>query len=74
MLVTELMTTTVICCTPQDSAQTVATLMEKHDIGGLPVVSEITDPLLEGIVTDRDLCCSVVAGTRWMPSPLGFPK
>ncbi len=62
MLVTELMTTAVICCTPQDSAQTAAILMKKHAIGAIPVVSEIADPLLEGIVTDRDLCCAVVAG------------
>lgn len=61
MLVRELMTDEVICCTPWDTARAAASLMKEHAVGALPVVSELSDPLLEGIVTDRDLCCGVVA-------------
>src|SRR5690349_10167714 len=61
MLVMKLMTKPVIACTLWDSGQTAAALMKTHAIGALPVVSDIHDPLLEGIVTDRDLCIAVVA-------------
>jgi len=64
MLVRELMTSGVICCTLSDTARTAATLMKKHGVGAVPVVSGLLDPLLEGIVTDRDLCCRVVAEAK----------
>jgi CBS domain-containing protein len=38
--------------------------MKKHGVGVIPVVSELSDPLLEGIVTDRDLCCGVVVDAK----------
>ncbi|MGB8476537.1 MAG: CBS domain-containing protein [Candidatus Acidiferrum sp.] len=60
MLVKELMRKEVIFCTPWDAARTAASLMKLHDVGAIPVVWDKTDPLLEGIVTDRDLCCGVV--------------
>lgn len=61
MLAKELMTKAIISCTPWDTARTAANLMKAHDVGAIPVVWDKADPLLEGIVTDRDLCCSVVA-------------
>jgi CBS domain-containing protein len=64
MLVSELMSREVVCCTPWDTAQTAANLMKTHRIGAIPVVFDGVDPLLEGIVTDRDLCCNVVAGAK----------
>jgi CBS domain-containing protein len=64
MLVSELMTREVVYCTPWDTAQTAARLMKQHCVGAVPVVSELSDPLLEGIITDRDLCCGVVADAR----------
>ncbi len=64
MLVRDLMTREVISCTPWDTARTAANLMKEHGIGVLPVVSNSSDPLLEGIVTDRDLCCRVVADAK----------
>jgi CBS domain-containing protein len=60
MLVKELMTTALISCTPWDTAKKAASLMEAHGIGAVVVVADPSDPLLEGIVTDRDLCCGVV--------------
>jgi CBS domain-containing protein len=61
MLIREVMTKEVVCCTPWDTAREAASLMKTHGVGAIPVVSELADPLLEGIVTDRDLCCDVVA-------------
>jgi CBS-domain-containing membrane protein len=64
MLVKEFMTKGVVWCTPWDTAQAVAELMKVHDVGAIPVVWDMKDPLVEGIVTDRDLCCGVVAEAR----------
>ncbi len=64
MLVRKLMTTRVVCCTPWDEVRTAASLMKKHGIGAIPVVSNLSDPLIEGIVTDRDVCCGVVAAGK----------
>jgi CBS domain-containing protein len=64
MLVKQFMTKEVVCCTPWDSAQVAASLMTAYDVGAIPVVWDTTDPLLEGVITDRDLCCGVVADAR----------
>jgi CBS domain-containing protein len=60
MKIADIMTKRVICCTPTQTAQEAAELMERHDVGALPVISDRAQPFLEGIVTDRDLCCSVL--------------
>jgi CBS domain-containing protein len=64
MLVREIMTDEVVCCTPWDTVRAVALLMKEHGVGAIPVVTELSNPLLEGIVTDRDLCCGVVADAK----------
>lgn len=64
MKIKDLMTTHVICCTPMDSAKSVAKMMKAHDVGALPVVSDPASRRLLGIVTDRDLCSAVVAGGK----------
>jgi CBS domain-containing protein len=64
MLVKDIMSTRVIFCTPSDTAQTAARSMKLYQVGALPVVSGFLNPKLEGIVTDRDLCCSVVAEAK----------
>jgi CBS domain-containing protein len=64
MLVRELMTDEVVCCTPWDMARAAVSLMKKQGVGAIPVVSALSDPLLEGIVSDRDLCCGVVADAK----------
>ena len=60
MFISQVMTRDVVWCTPGDTA-TAAILMKRHGVGAIPVVSDNSDPLLEGIVTDRDLCSRVVA-------------
>jgi CBS domain-containing protein len=60
MLVQEAMTAPV-CCSPWDTVQTAARLMEKNKVDVIVVVADASDPLLEGIVTERDLCYRPVA-------------
>jgi CBS domain-containing protein len=62
MLVKDVMRKPIVACTPGDSPELADTLMKRHCIHALPVVLDIADPLLEGIVTDRDLCSCVAAG------------
>jgi len=64
MLVKNVMSTKVIFCTPSDTAQAAARSMKLHRVGALPVVSDFVHAKLEGIVTDRDLCCSVIAEAK----------
>ena len=64
MLVKEMMSRDIIWCTPSDTAQTAAKLMKDRGVGTLPVVSDGMNRRLEGIVTDRDLCCTIVAGAQ----------
>src|SRR4051794_998980 len=61
MKVREAMTPSPFCCVPIDSAQKVAKALCEHDVGSIPVVNDEQSRTLVGIITDRDLCCSVVA-------------
>ncbi len=61
MKVKDVMTANPICCLATDSAQTVAALLREHNIGSMPVVSDKESRMLVGMITDRDLCCSVIA-------------
>ena len=61
MKVREIMTPDPVCCIPEDSAQNVATMLRDQDIGSMPVVMDQSSHKLVGVITDRDLCCSVVA-------------
>lgn len=64
MLVKDVMSKNLYCCVPSDTAQAAAKTMKTRSVGALPVVSDSTNRVLEGIVTDRDLCCSIVAGAK----------
>ena len=61
MRVREAMTSNPVCCLATDSAQQVAEVLRQMNIGSLPVVADHESRKLIGIVTDRDLCCSVMA-------------
>jgi CBS domain-containing protein len=52
------------CCLPSDTAQQVAKLMCERNVGSMPVVIDQQSRKLVGMITDRDLCCSVVAQGR----------
>ena len=61
MNIREIMTSNPACCLPNDSAQSVAQMMCESNVGSIPVVADRKSRKLTGIITDRDLCCSVVA-------------
>jgi CBS domain-containing protein len=61
MKVREIMTADPVCCTPEDSAQRVASMLCEQDVGSMPVVLDQASRKLVGMITDRDLCCTVVA-------------
>jgi len=61
MKIKEVMSPNPVCCLPTDSAQRVARIMCDRNIGSVPVVMDQESLKLVGVVTDRDLCCSVVA-------------
>src|SRR5215472_4501889 len=61
MKVKDVMTRNPVCCVPGDTAQRVAKIMCEHNVGSIPVVVDQQSQKLTGIITDRDLCCSIVA-------------
>ena len=61
MKIRELMTPNPVCCVPSDTAKRVARMMCDQNVGSIPVVMDQDSRKLVGVITDRDLCCSVVA-------------
>jgi len=61
MKVRDVMTPDPVCCTPDDTAQKVARMLKDQNIGSVPVVLDQASRKLVGIITDRDLCCNIVA-------------
>ena len=61
MNVSEIMTKDPACCGPDTSLQEVAQLMVEHDCGCIPVVDGEDSKIPVGMITDRDICCRVVA-------------
>jgi CBS domain-containing protein len=64
MKVREIMSHHPICCCLQDTAQTVARTLRDQNIGSVPVIADRESQQLVGIITDRDLCCSILADGR----------
>jgi CBS domain-containing protein len=48
-------------CTPDDTIQRAAQMMEQCDCGALPVVDSNGNRRVVGIITDRDIACRAVA-------------
>jgi CBS domain-containing protein len=55
------MTRNPVCCIPSDTAQVAALIMKRINTGIVPVVDNERDRKPVGVVTDRDLCMSVIA-------------
>jgi len=72
MRVKDVMTRYPVCCVSDDTAQAVAQTLRNEDIGSMPVVTDGESQRLEGIITDRDLCCSIIAaGLDPKTTPVG---
>lgn len=52
------------CCTPQDTTAHAARAMSNSGCGCAPVVENAESLKLVGVVTERDVCCSVAADDR----------
>jgi CBS domain-containing protein len=63
MTCAEVMTPSPTCCQPQHTAVEAAELMQREDVGLVPVVSESSAKLI-GVLTDRDIVLKVVAAGR----------
>jgi len=61
MKVREAMTPNPVCCMPTDTAQRVAKILCEQNVGSMPVVSDQQSRKLIGMITNRDICCSIVA-------------
>ena len=61
MKIREIMSRDPVCCALRDSAQAVAKILCDRNIGSVPVLASRESRKLVGMITDRDLCCSVVA-------------
>jgi len=61
MKVREVKTANPVCCIATDTAQRAAQILRNQHVGALPVIRDHSSRQLIGMITDRDLCCSVVA-------------
>lgn len=61
MKIREIMSENPTCCTAEDTVQNVAKMMCDSNVGSIPVVADRQSRALMGMVTDRDLCCQVLA-------------
>jgi len=57
----EIMSRDPACCVLSDSAQTVAKILCERNIGSMSLVDDQQSRKLVGMITDLDLCCSVIA-------------
>lgn len=57
----EVMTKEPVCCLPGDTAAKVAQLMQRDNLGSIPVIENDQTQKLVGILTDRDLVLKVIA-------------
>jgi len=57
----EVMTKNPVCCLPNDSVAKAAELMQRENIGSVPVIENEQSQKLIGIVTDRDLALKIVS-------------
>ena len=63
MTCAEVMTPSPTCCHPEHTAVEAAELMQREDVGLVPIVSENNSKLI-GVLTDRDIVLKVVAAGR----------
>jgi CBS domain-containing protein len=56
----DIMTKDPVCCLPTNSVAQAAQLMMQYDTGLIPVVANLNEKKLLGVLTDRDLAVTVV--------------
>lgn len=58
----EVMTKDPSCCLSNDSVEKAALMMQRENVGAIPVIDTEHTRKLVGIVTDRDLALKIIAG------------
>ncbi len=58
----------VWACAEESDCRQIAQMMIEHDIGSVPILDG--EGRLEGIVTDRDVCCRLVAEGKSCETPI----
>lgn len=72
MQVKDIMSANPACCTPDTTLQQVAQMMVDCDCGVIPVVQDMQDRKLLGLITDRDIVCRTIAkGINPLNEPVG---
>src|ERR1051326_280179 len=61
MKVQDIMTASPECCTPDDNLVDCAKIMEKIDVGFVPIVESRDTRRAVGVLTDRDIAIRAVA-------------
>ncbi|HEY7956018.1 MAG TPA: CBS domain-containing protein [Polyangia bacterium] len=61
MNVSELMTENPECCTPDDSVAEAARIMQRLDVGFIPIIESQDTRRLVGCLTDRDIVVRAIA-------------
>lgn len=69
MLAKEIMSRDPVVCTRETMLQDAARLMVEHDCGAVPVVDDLTNRRLVGMLTDRDIVCRTLARNK---DPMGM--
>ncbi len=64
MKVKNIMTMDPFCCARSDTVDSAAWLMKEKDVGSLPIVTDHQSRRLTGVVTDRDLCCTMLIDSK----------
>lgn len=64
MRIRDMMTANPACCLADDSAVQAARIMVDKKVGVVPVVESSSRLRLLGVVTDRDLCVTIVVADR----------
>src|SRR5215510_10938928 len=64
MKVREIMTSRLVCATPDTPLRDIARQMAEEDCGEIPIVDTRQSNKLVGVITDRDIVCRVVAHGR----------
>jgi CBS domain-containing protein len=60
----DIMSANPSCVTPDSGVRDAARLMARENVGVIPVVNDITEKRLLGVLTDRDIAIRVVAEGR----------
>lgn len=70
MRISDFMTRDPACCVPETTAREAAELMRDNDCGAIPVVENIDNRKLLGMVTDRDLALRGLAEGKGPDTPV----